>query len=143
MGNIWSHILWRDFLFKKTKSIINEHPILMSIGVIILLICCGLAYLYYWAFYDIGRLRSGELIMKETSPNGSYTVGTYLNNGGATVDYAVLGVLYFNNEKRDNKNIYWQYEEQDGEIIWEDNNTVTINGIKIDVPNEEYDYRRH
>jgi hypothetical protein len=115
----------------------------MSIGVIIFFFCCGLAYLYYWAFYDIGRIKPGELITKETSPDGSYTVGTYLNNGGATVDYSVLGVLYFNNEERDKKNIYWQYEEQKGEIVWEDNNTVIINGIKIDVPNDEYDYRRH
>jgi hypothetical protein len=82
-------------------------------------------------------------LSEETSPDGKYTVKTYLNNGGATVNYAVLGVLFFNNEDKSPKNIYWQYEKGSSTIVWEDKDTVIINKKIIDVPNGEYDYRRH
>ncbi|MCP3740169.1 DUF5412 domain-containing protein [Rossellomorea sp. BNER] len=97
----------------------------------------------HWAFYDIDRIQQGEFLSEETSPDGKYTVKTYLNNGGATVNYAVLGVLFFNNEDKSSKNIYWQYEKGSSTIVWEDKDTVIINKKKIDVPYGKYDYRRH
>lgn len=66
---------------------------------------------------------------------------TYLNNGGATTDYAVLGKLKNNNNGK-TKNIYWQYNCEKAEISWINDETVKINGIQLEVKNEIYDFRR-
>lgn len=66
---------------------------------------------------------------------------TYLNNGGATVDYAVLGVVT-NQESRRSKNIYWQYHCQTATVEGLDDRTVKINDIVLDVEKDTYDYRR-
>ena len=83
---------------KSKKSILI---IFISIIVVISII----AYGAYWAFYDIQRINGQEYINESTSPNGKYTITTYLNNGGATTDYAVLGTLK-NNSNDKTKNIY-------------------------------------
>lgn len=112
--------------------------------IIIPLLCiCFLAYGVYWAFFDLNRISKGDFIAQSTSPDGDFTVKAYVNNGGATTDYAVLGVLYFNREKGRQKNIYWNYHESKAEIKWLNNATVDINGHKLNVPNETYDFRRH
>lgn len=59
----------------------------------IVIIVCVMGYGIYWAFYDIQRIDGQEYITESTSPNGKYTIITYLNNGGATTGYAVLGTL--------------------------------------------------
>ncbi|KMK95309.1 hypothetical protein VL03_10700 [Rossellomorea marisflavi] len=102
----------------------------------------GLIALIHWSLFDIDRLEPGELITEETSPDGRYTVQTFRNNGGATVDYAVLGVLTFNEKDRGVKNIYWQYHEEEGKVSWVDDDTVQINDQVLHVPDEVYDYRR-
>ena len=110
---------------------------------LIFLIIVGiLAYGVYWAFFDMGRLPEGEYIAEATSPNGQYTVKAYVTNGGATTSYAVRGELNFNQEKRKPKNIYWQYRMDTASIKWLDDDTVIINNIELDVPNDTYDYRR-
>ncbi|PPA71659.1 DUF5412 family protein [Jeotgalibacillus proteolyticus] len=98
-------------------------------------------FLIHWAFFSIERIEPGELIAQEQSPDGRYTVKTYLNNGGATVSYSVLGVLEFNEQNKKPKNIYWQYKTEEGVILWKDDTTVQINGVLIEVPNGKYDYR--
>lgn len=57
------------------------------------------------------------------------------------MDYAVLGVLYSNKKNNNSKNIYWQYEMTTGIINWIDEDTVKINGQKINFPDGKYDYR--
>lgn len=93
-----------------------------------------------WAFFDIQRIDGQELISQSVSPDGEYTVFAYLNNGGATTDYAVLCSVKNNNTKKE-KNIYWNYHCQDAEIKWSDEDTVIINGIELDVDKDIYDYR--
>ena len=111
--------------------------IFLSIAIIV-----GIAtYAVYWAFYDIQRIEGQEYITESTSPNGEYTVITYLNNGGATTDYAVLGKLKNNNNGK-TKNIYWQYNCEKAEISWINDETVKINGIQLEIKNEIYDFRR-
>lgn len=101
-----------------------------------------ISYGFYWAFFDMNRLPKQELIAEVKSPDGAYTVKAYLANGGATTSFAVLGELNFNNDKRRPKNIYWNYREDYADIKWIDNNTVTINGHKLDVPYQTFDFRR-
>ena len=68
------------------------------------------------------------MIAESTSPDGTYTVNAYVSDGGATTPYTVS---------------YWQYRENAADITWVDDDTVKINGVILDVPNETYDYRDH
>ena len=110
---------------------------------LIFLIIVGIiAYGVFWAFFDMGKLQEGEYIAEETSPGGRYTVKAYVTNGGTTTSYAVRGELNFNQEKRKPKNIYWQYRIDTASIKWLDHDTVIINNVELDVPNDTYDFRR-
>ena len=55
-------------------------------------------YAIYWAFYDMSRLPTGELISEVQSPGGTYTLKSYRTDGGATTSYAIRGELNFNTE---------------------------------------------
>ena len=98
------------------------------------------AYAIHWAFFDIQRIDGQELINEVVSPDGKYTVSAYLNNGGATTDYAVLCSVR-NNETEKKKNIYWNYHCTEAKIEWNDEDTVIINGVELNVDKDTYDYR--
>lgn len=114
---------------------------LLIVGIVVLLIISLLGYGIYWAFYDIQRLEGQEVIQEVSSPNGTYTVTAYLNNGGATTDYAVLCSVKTNGRNNE-KNIYWQYHCTKADIVWLDEQTVQINGVVLNVKKDIYDYRR-
>lgn len=58
---------------KRTKK--NVFKFLFSIGLLFIgLICYGT----YWAFFDMNRLPTGELIEQSNSPNGKYTINAYV-----------------------------------------------------------------
>lgn len=126
----------------RLKSFGKQHPFMVAL-LLFALAAVGLLILAVnWLFFSIDRIEPGELLAEEVSPGGEYTVRTYLNNGGATVDYAVLGVLHFNQGNKNPRNIYWQYKVETGAVEWHDADTVRINGQSIDVPDGKYDYRR-
>ena len=109
---------------------------------ILLIIFALISYGIYWAFFDIQRLDGQEVITISDSPDSSYTVTAYLNNGGATTDYAVLCAVK-NNKTGKERNIYWNYHCSTADIQWLDDKTVSINGIELDVTKDKYDYRRN
>lgn len=109
---------------------------------ILLIILALISYGIYWAFFDIQRLDGQEVITVSDSPDSSYTVTAYLNNGGATTDYAVLCAVK-NNKTGKERNIYWNYHCSTADIQWLDDKTVSINGIELDVTKDKYDYRRN
>ena len=110
--------------------------------VISLIVVCSVSFAYaiYWAFFDIQRIHGQDVISESISPNKAYTVTAYLNNGGATVDYAVLATVV-NNSSEKSKNIYWQYHCENVDITWINNETVCINGVTLNVIKDTYDYR--
>lgn len=114
--------------------------VLIVLGVWLLFIASIIGYGVYWLFFDWSRFKQ-ELIAESTSPDGTYTVNAYVSDGGATTSYTVLGELMFNKENKKSKKIYWQYRENAADISWVDDDTVKINGVILDVPNETYDYR--
>ena len=116
-------------------------PVIM-IASILLIIFSLISYGIYWAFFDIQRLDRQEVITISDSPDSSYTVTAYLNNGGATTDYAVLCAVK-NNKTGKERNIYWNYHCSTADIEWLDDKTVSINGIELDVTKDLYDYRRN
>ena len=116
-------------------------PVIITVS-ILLIILSLVSYGIYWAFFDIQRLDGQEVITISDSPDSSYTVTAYLNNGGATTDYAVLCAVK-NNKTGKERNIYWNYHCSTADIEWLDDKTVSINGIKLDVTKDSYDYRRN
>ncbi|NOU67065.1 hypothetical protein GC096_23770 [Paenibacillus sp. LMG 31461] len=124
------------FEIKRTKK--NVLGFLLSIGLLFFgLICYGI----YWAFFDMNRLPTGELIEQSNSPNGKYTINAYVSSGGATTDFAVRAELVSNKNSK-KKNIYWNYREENAYIVWINDDTVKINGHVLRLPNEKYDFRR-
>ena len=111
--------------------------LLIVLAVVAGVIACGI----YWAFFDIQQISGESVLQKTTSPNGTYTVTAYLNNGGATTDWAVLCSVE-NNETGRTKNLYWNYHCSTADIKWQDENTVIINDVALDVRKDTYDYRR-
>ncbi|EOR27772.1 hypothetical protein A500_02776 [Clostridium sartagoforme AAU1] len=83
---------------------------------------------------------SKELINQTESMDGKYKIEAYLIYGGATTDWAVRCYLKIDN-KFGKKVIYNDYHIKDSEMIWEDNDTVYINGHKIELPDGKYDFR--
>lgn len=114
---------------------------LITIFIIIAVMVGGAAYAINWSFFNIQRINGQEYLAESTSPNGTYTVTAYLNNGGATTSYAVLGTLK-NNKNGEIKNIYWQYRCEKAEMEWLGDETIKINGVELSVKNDIYDYRR-
>ena len=76
------------------------------------------------------------------SPGGKYTLKSYRTDGGATTSYAIRGELKFNTENKKPKNIYWEYRTENATVEWLDDDTVIINRVQLDVPDEKYDFRR-
>lgn len=113
---------------------------LIIVGIVVFLIIALLGYGFYWVFYDIQRLEGQEVIQEVSSPNGTYTITAYLNDGGATTGYAVLCSVKNNNIGKE-KNIYWKYRCTKADITWLDEETVQINGVELNVKKDTYDYR--
>lgn len=81
---------------------------------------------------------SEELLGETVSSDGKYKVEAYLINGGATVDWSVKCYLREGDIK---KEIYRDYHINEANMIWIDNNTISINNHNIDLPNGKYDFR--
>ncbi|XZM13644.1 DUF5412 family protein [Clostridium perfringens] len=81
---------------------------------------------------------SEELLGETVSSDGKYKVEAYLINGGATVDWSVKCYL---REGEIKKEIYRDYHINEANMIWIDNNTISINNHNIDLPNGKYDFR--
>ena len=112
-------------LMKKSR----KHKVIIILLLLIFLIVYGI----YWAFFDIQRIEGEEFLSESTSPDGRYTVTAYLNNGGATTDYAVLCTATDNETGRE-RNIYWNYKCEKAEIEWIDEEAWK----KIKWKNQEY-----
>jgi hypothetical protein len=109
--------------------------LLAGIAIILLLI------LNYF-FFNTNHLPKGDFMTEAKSPNGEYTVRAYLSNGGATVAFSVRGEVDYHDKRNKTKNIYWGYREDQAEIIWLDDQTVSINGVELDVRKDVYDWRK-
>lgn len=114
--------------------------IILPIAIMLLLLTTLLIYGIHWAFFDLQRIEGQEVIEEVISPNDTHTITAYLNNGGATTDYAVLCSVTENQTGKE-RNIYWQYHCSEAKIEWKDEKTVIINGVQLDVLKDSYDYR--
>ena len=68
-------------------------------------------------------------------------MNAYRTEPGATVDYSVKVYLIKNNKRN---LIYNAYHESEVTIVWVDNETVSINGKKLNLSKgEKYDWRKN
>ncbi|EOU2034116.1 hypothetical protein C4D34_09660 [Clostridium perfringens] len=85
------------------------------------------------------RFKVSEEFLGETvSSDGKYKVEAYLINGGVTVDWSVKCYL---REGESKKEIYRDYHINEANMIWIDNDTISINNHNIDLPSGKYDFR--
>lgn len=79
---------------------------------------------------------SKDLMESIKSPNGKYTIKTYLRNCGATIDFEVVADLCDKNDKC--KNIYSGYHESVSFVYWIDNDNVFINQKTLNIHKDKY-----
>lgn len=87
----------------------------------------------------MSRLPQGDLLAEYPSPTGQYSIKIYRCSGNATTAYSIRGELVEGDKKR---NIYWEYKETDAYVFWVSEYEVKINGIRLDVRRDTYDWRR-
>lgn len=90
-------------------------------------------------FFSMAALPEGELAVSSVSPGGGYTVNLYLCGGNATTSDSVRGEVVSEGKPR---NLYWQYKEHRCDILWESETIVNINGVRLDVRTDSYDWRK-
>ena len=118
---------------------------LKGMGYFVLLIgtlLFGLFMIINYLFFNIDRVPEGELLADKISPNGEYTVLTYVINEHSTVAPAIRGEVISHKENDKKRNLYWAYRKEKGEIEWINKHVVSINGIELDVRTDTYDYRK-
>ena len=120
-------------------KLLNTKP--KKIIFIIILILTILGSFLHFSHFSIQSIKGEKLIQTSTSPSGKYEIHAYLNNGGATTSYAVLGTL-INNETGREKNIYWEYRIDKADITWINDEIVSINNTMLNVKHDIYDFRK-
>jgi hypothetical protein len=75
-----------------------------------------------------------------SSPDGVYTINSFLVSGNATVDFCVRCEVV-ENSSGDKRNLYWEYRCESAQLKWIDNTTVEINGKQLNVLTDSYDWR--
>ncbi len=111
-----------------------------KIIIAVLVVIAILSYGIYWAFFDMGRLPKDKFLSEVISPGGEYSIKAYVSESSLSAP-AVLGELNFISKRKRPKNIYWNYREDHADIEWVDNFTVIINGHKLNVLKDTFDFR--
>lgn len=112
------------------------------IAIILVIVVVIIGFVSYSCFFSTNAIKGQEKIASYTSPEGTYQLVMFKNNGGATTAYAVLGVLYKTDDSSYCRNIYWENRQDEADVKWLDDDTVIINERKIDnVLKDKYDFR--
>lgn len=86
------------------------------------------------------NLPKGELLHEHPSPDGQTVLRIYLCGGNASTDYSIRGEVY-DKDTGKTKNIYWNYHEDDAQVVWISDDTVRINDIELNIETDVYDWR--
>lgn len=116
----------------------------MTLKMIVVFITIFLVgYIVYFKFiYDFDNLPKWIYVESVISPNKKYRLNSYLISGGATNDWTLrVEIEYLKTKEK--HNIYWKYHDKESNIKWINNDYVKINGMKLNVFKEKYDFRFH
>lgn len=79
-------------------------------------------------------------LVSSTSPDEKYTLEAYRTEPGATVDFSVKVYLV---AEKDRTLVYNAYHQSTADILWIDNETVSINEKILNIANGDiYDWRK-
>lgn len=120
----------------------KKQAITIIVGILCVVLLVIVVFFFANRTHGLQSIKKGELISATDSPNGSYTMNLYLQNGGATTAYGVLGELICNTDGAQ-KNIYYEYRTNSTNCKWIDEYTVIINGQKLDVRYDTYDWNEY
>ena len=128
----------------KRKTIFT---ILSILGAVFILIISLIGFVIYHFFFDINSVPKGEYLCESVSPNGNYTVKIYITNEALSVGGTRGEVI--NNKTEKKRNIYWEYNRNlyeegiiENSILWESDEVVVINGKRLNVKKDAYDWRK-
>lgn len=114
----------------------------IAISAVLIAIIAVVLICVYHFFFSTAAIEGEKFVSEYPSPNSTYTVEIYQNDGGATTGYATLGVLRKKSDSSYSRNIYWENHTESAEVKWLDDDTVVINGRKIEnVLKNKYDFR--
>lgn len=74
-----------------------------------------------------------ELIGQYPSPDGKYIVDVYRHSGNLTVDFISYAIVRSEHFPLFSRQLYWAYHVDGCAVEWRDNNTVYINGNKLNI----------
>lgn len=122
------------------KNILSNVIILSTLLVVLLSIVLIFCFCAVSAFIGISQVNNQEtFISYSQSPDGKYILEAYKTEPGATVDFSIKVYLIKGENK---KLIYNAYHEEQVQIIWIDNQNVSINNKILDLSiGETYDWR--
>ncbi|QYX42271.1 DUF5412 domain-containing protein [Bacillus inaquosorum] len=90
----------------------------------------------YWMLFSLKNVPKGSLVQSIESPDGSYTLNTYVSRNTLSLD-AARGELV------NKKTIYWNYPDSSPAVKWINHNTVKIGNQTLHLDTDEtYDWRR-
>ena len=119
----------------------NNKLTIWTIIVSVIVFIMAIVITLHISFTSMKALPEGELMKTTHSPDGQYTVNSFLVSGNATVGFSVRCEV-IENSSGEKRNIYWQYHCETADIKWVDNVTVIINGKELNVLTDSYDWRR-
>ena len=124
---------------QKLESALMRHKkviLIISLSIVVLI---ALGSIHHF-FFSMNGLPHGEFLSKSISPQATYQVKVYLVSAAMSPDAIRCEVV--TNDTKKTQNIYWGYREDSAEISWENDNIVIINGKKMDVRKDTYDWRK-
>ena len=109
--------------------------------IIVIIAAALLLYgLFFYFFRSMSRLPEGEYLYSSNNPTGEYRVNVYLCYSNLSADAVRAETENTDNGKR--RNIYWCYRKSSAEIEWTGDYEAVINGEKLNILKESYDWRK-
>ena len=109
--------------------------------IIVIIAAALLLYgLFFYFFRSMSRLPEGEYLYSSNNPTGEYRVNIYLCYSSLSADAVRAETENTDNGKR--RNVYWCYRKSSAEIEWTGDYEAVINGEKLNILKESYDWRK-
>jgi len=105
--------------------------------ILILVIICLTFLIGYFISDKMIGLPKGKIVKSEISFDKKHTMNAYFIYGGP-ISADAIRVEIVDNDTHKKRNIYWKDKENSISIKWLDNNTVEVNGRKINIFNDYY-----
>lgn len=83
---------------------------------------------------------NGPVVKMVESPDGNLAAKAYINDSGATTNYAVL-VQIINHKTKRVRNVFWDYPSDKVNLSWKNNNLIVVNGMELNAKTDVYDWR--